>query len=118
MNDLTPGNIIKISYYTKKEVELSDKQKQKNRTLGIGTQIEAVLNQMIWDQANKNDLVSSVSKGYNLAKNLDKQEFFDIREVWVQISHKETNLIISEVEKDPLFHGWVDPMLIHDIKTI
>jgi len=116
--DLTKGNIIKVFYYTKSTIELSDKQKQENRTKGMSTQLETVLTKMMWGQADKQDLQSSVGKGYSMAKDLDKQDSFSINEIWLQVGHKETKHIIREIENNLNFVSWVDPMIIYDLKTI
>lgn len=116
--DLTKGNIIKIHWYQSKPVELSQDKKEELRNQGMQKQVEVVLNQMLYGQADVNDLRDSVVKGRGVAKQAEKMELTELAEVWVQIGQKETPNIINQVENTPGFQGWVNPFTIEKIKRL
>lgn len=114
--NIKKGNIVQVFYYQQNEFQLSKKQREDNRTKAMGGELEATLNKLLYGQATRDDLVQSISRGWNTAKKLDTQRFLNTQNVWIQIGYEDSIQLINRIEKDETFAGWLDPILIEDIK--
>ena len=116
-----PGSIGFIYWYEKTSYEMSEKDVEILRQKNISDALNATLmNHMYEPSKGIGDMQTVIQRGWNEA-NKQKQMIesgTEMKQEMFLIGDPNTISRLTEIENSSDFRGWVNPYLIHQIKSI
>jgi len=114
---LVTGSIGQLSYHKKNKIKLSPEQTQKKIDEFTSARINAMITQQCLGHG------ADLSQAYSKSRSDSKEDLklitqnTTINTIHYQIGQKDSYDELTQIESEPDFSGWVDPIQIEAIKA-